>query len=255
MKRCWILTPGLLLYVCSFSFAQDVAIESSFFDSNGVKIAYITAGQGEPVLLVHGLYSSALMNWQMPGIVKLLAQHYSVIALDLRGHGKSDKPTDDASYGEPMVDDLTRLLDHLYVEKAHVIGYSLGGIIVMRFAIEHPDRVRSAALGGMGWLREGGLLPRVFERMNGGDTTTPPAAVHGISRLAVTQEQVQSIKLPMEILVGDRDPCRQLYVQPLHAIRPDIPVVLINDAGHINCIVKPQFQQGLLDWLDKNAGH
>lgn len=75
------------------------------FDSAGVKIAYVEAGQGEPVVLVHGLYSSAEMNWVAPGTFRLLAANHRVIALDLRGHGKSDKPTDDASYGQPMVEE------------------------------------------------------------------------------------------------------------------------------------------------------
>jgi len=260
MKIPTILCICVVLALCSEvspaqNAAQNVATESGSFDSNGVKIAYVIAGKGEPVVLVHGLYSSAAMNWQLPGTFNLLAQHYQVIALDLRGHGKSDKPTADADYGQPMVEDITRLMDHLQIQKAHIVGYSLGGIIVMKFTIDHPDRVRSAALGGMGWLREGGALQKVWANMQGRpDARTPPACVNGIGKLAVTQAQIKSVKLPLEILVGDHDPCKRLYVDPLVAVRPDIPVITITDAGHISCIAKEQFKQGLLDWIGKNAG-
>src|SRR5438105_4735903 len=116
--------------------AQDIARSS--FDSAGVKIAYIESGKGEDVILVHGLYSSAQMNWVMPGIFKRLAEKYRVVALDLRGHGDSDKPDAEDAYGQPMVDDITRLMDHLKIQKAHIVGYSLGGIIVMKFVVDHP---------------------------------------------------------------------------------------------------------------------
>src|SRR5689334_11974039 len=119
-----------LFFAATAFAANKLAVQS--FDSNGVKIAYVEAGQGEPILLVHGLYSSAKMNWIAPGIFDPLTQHYHVIALDLRGHGNSDKPTKEEDYGQPMVDDIVNLLDHVKIDKANVVGYSLGGIIVMK---------------------------------------------------------------------------------------------------------------------------
>jgi hypothetical protein len=55
------------------------------------------------------------------------------------------------------------------------------------------------------------------------------------------------------MLVGDRDPCRRLYVEPLHSLRPDFPVVIILGAGHVNCIAKEQFQTELLGWIEKQG--
>ena len=194
------------------------------------QIAYLDAGAGPPVILVHGLYSSAEMNWVLPGIFKKIAEKNRVVALDLRGHGNSDKPTDDASYGQPMVDDIARLMDHLKIDKAQIVGYSLGGIIAMKFAVDHPDRVIALNLGGMGWLRDGSFQQRIFSLMGDRQTIalTPPACVHGISRLAVSEAQIKSVKPPLEILVGDRDPCLALYVRPLERIRPDVPVITIS---------------------------
>jgi pimeloyl-ACP methyl ester carboxylesterase len=227
---------------------------SSSFDSAGVKIAYLEAGRGEPVILIHGMYSSAQMNWVVPGTFKQLSANYHVIAPDLRGHGQSDKPTDDASYGQPMVEDVVRLMDHLKIEKAHVIGYSMGGIVAMKLMVDHPDRVLSTALGGMGWLREGSRLQESFEQLSGRrGARTPPACVHGLAKLAVTEEQLKKIKAPVEMLIGDRDPCRRLYVDPAAGVRTDWPVIEIKDAGHITCVAKPQFQDALKAWLDRST--
>jgi len=182
----------------------------------------------------------------------MLAKKYHVIALDLRGHGQSDKPTAEDAYGQPMVDDIARLMDHLKIPKAHVVGYSLGAIIVMKFCVDHPDRVLSANLGGMGWLKEGSAFQMAFEGMNGrgGIANTPPACAHGIAKLALTDKQVTSVKVPLKIFVGDRDPCKEMYVDPLEKIRPDVPVTIIKDAGHFNCIAKDDYKNGVLAWLD-----
>jgi pimeloyl-ACP methyl ester carboxylesterase len=103
------------------------------FDANGVKISYFVQGKGEPVVLLHGWLSSAGVNWALPGTSALLAKDYQVIALDVRGHGLSDKPTKEDAYGPELVEDVVRLLDHLKIEKAHVVGYSMGGIIAANF--------------------------------------------------------------------------------------------------------------------------
>src|ERR1700741_653105 len=91
------------------------------FMSNGVKIPYFAQGKGEPVVLIHGWLSSAGINWALPGTSALLAKDFQVIALDVRGHGLSDKPTKDEAYGPELVEDVRRLLDHLKIKKAHIV--------------------------------------------------------------------------------------------------------------------------------------
>ena len=251
-----ILLAVLPLLFAAAAWAADTPIQSGTFDSAGVRISYIEAGTGQPVVLVHGLYSSAQINWVLPGTFKMLAPHYHVIALDLRGHGASAKPADEAAYGQPMVEDVVGLMDHLKIKQAHIAGYSLGGIIVMKLMIDHPERVLSGTLGGMGWLREGSFEQRIFERLGDRESrpgTTPPACVHGIAKLAVTAAQVKQVKAPMTILIGDHDPCRVMYVQPLQPLRPDWPVVVIPNAGHLNCITKEPFQTELAKWIAAHA--
>jgi pimeloyl-ACP methyl ester carboxylesterase len=80
------------------------------------------------------------------------ADGYLVIALDCRGHGKSDKPHDPAKYGSEMAADVVRLLDHLKIKKAHLVGYSSGAFIAGKVAATHPERVLSVVYGGQGPL-------------------------------------------------------------------------------------------------------
>jgi len=77
----------------------------------------------------------------------ILAQDFRVIAMDCRGHGKSDKPHEPAAYGIEMVEDVCRLLDHLNIKKAHIVGYSSGGSITLKLLVTHPERCSSAILG------------------------------------------------------------------------------------------------------------
>jgi pimeloyl-ACP methyl ester carboxylesterase len=149
--------------------------EEAFFDSKGVKIHYLGEGRGEFVLLIHGFTASIDLNWRAPGIIKALAQNYRVIALDNRGHGKSEKPHDSKKYGTEMVEDAVRLLDHLKIRKAHVVGYSMGAIITAKLLVTYPDRLLSATLGGQGGLKEGEdlrylePLARAFEEGKGAE--------------------------------------------------------------------------------------
>ncbi len=247
--------PLLFVVLVTVPALADDGRKPQTFESNGVKIQYTVEGKGEPAVLIHGLYSSADVNWRLPGTIKALAAHYQVIALDLRGHGNSDKPDKDEAYGVEMAEDIVRLLDHLKVEKAHVVGYSMGGMVAMKLVTMHPDRARSLTLGGMGWLKEGSRLQEFWERIpDRGKAKTPAACLRGLAKLAVTEKEVKAVRVPVTILIGDRDPVRQLYVAPLQQVRPDWPVTVIEGAGHMNCIFKEQFKDDLEKAIEKQAG-
>jgi pimeloyl-ACP methyl ester carboxylesterase len=221
------------------------AAESQFFDAKGVKIHFLIEGTGEPVVLIHGLDSSARVNWQMPGTIDALAKDHQVIAIDLPGYGESDKPADPAAYGEQWVDDVILLLNHLNIRKAHIVGYSMGGMVALKLIAEHPERVISGTLGGAGWLRKDSILQKIWTHMR-----TPGA--RSITELALTADQLKAIRIPVEILVGDRDPMKKLYVEPLESVRSDWRVIEIEGAGHLNCIFKKQFIDEIEKWLDMN---
>lgn len=133
---CWVLlqrTPG------------------HYFDADGVRLFYTDRGTGEPVILLHGFGVNADLNWRITGVAPYLEREFRVIALDQRGFGLSDTPTDPRQYGAEMARDVVRLMDHLGIEKAHVAGYSLGGYVALKLAVMYPERLRSVACLGAGW--------------------------------------------------------------------------------------------------------
>ncbi len=122
------------------------------FQSDGAEIAFLDEGEGDPILLIHGFASNAHVNWVDTGWVRhLVRDGRRVIAMDCRGHGASAKFHEPAAYGAPlMAEDARRLLDHLAITRADVMGYSMGARISAFLALAHPDRVRSLVFGGLG---------------------------------------------------------------------------------------------------------
>lgn len=139
------------------AFSRPVDAAEGTFDSNGVKIRYVTEGKGEAVVLIHGwMGDSSMWGRDWAGNTKLKsAKGFQAIAIDCRGHGKSDKPHDANKYGVELAADVVRLLDHLKIEKAHLIGYSSGAFIAGNVAATHPDRVLSIIYGGQAPLVKG----------------------------------------------------------------------------------------------------
>jgi pimeloyl-ACP methyl ester carboxylesterase len=118
---------------------------------DGVRIHWMEAGDGVPVVLLHGYTSCNEAGWFSNGVAKELARDHRVIGIDARGHGRSEKPHDPAKYpGDAMAADVIEVLDHLGVAKAHFHGYSMGGGIVAHLMARHPDRFISASFGGSG---------------------------------------------------------------------------------------------------------
>jgi pimeloyl-ACP methyl ester carboxylesterase len=112
------------------------------FSAGDVTLRYRDAGSGDPVILIHG-YGTTLES--MGGIAKALPQ-YRLIALDVRGFGRSSKFAAPARFGQQMVDDVIRLMDHLKLQRAHVLGHSMGALIAANVASRYPDRVATATL-------------------------------------------------------------------------------------------------------------
>ncbi|MGC9516698.1 MAG: alpha/beta fold hydrolase [Methanomicrobiales archaeon] len=110
--------------------------------NNGIKIYYEDSGEGNPLILLHGLSDSAQI-WDI--IKDKFIDNYRVITMDLRGHGRSDKP--DSSYSiSDLSNDLNCLLNLLKIEKTNILGFSLGGAVAQQFTLDHPDKVDSLIL-------------------------------------------------------------------------------------------------------------
>ena len=141
---------ALLLWINGAALAQD-----RFFDADGVAIRYLDRGAGPAVVLVHGFAGSIERSWINTGILQDLARDHRVLALDLRGHGRSDKPHEPLEYSE-LADDVIRLMDHAGVRRAHAVGYSLGGIILLKLLTTDPERFERVVIGGAAYRRARG---------------------------------------------------------------------------------------------------
>jgi 3-oxoadipate enol-lactonase len=106
----------------------------------GIELAWDRAGEGSPVLLVHGIGSSRA-KWE-PQVAPLVDAGFQVVRLDLRGFGESTRP-DAACHMEDFVRDLEGFVGALDLDRFHLVGHSLGGMIAQKFALAHPPRVRS----------------------------------------------------------------------------------------------------------------
>jgi pimeloyl-ACP methyl ester carboxylesterase len=157
----------LMLLVVCFLAPRLMGADDGMFDSNGVKIRYVTAGTGEAVVLIHGwMGDSSMWGRDRAGDTKLdttRAEGFQLIALDCRGHGQSDKPHDPKMYGPEMAADVVRLLDHLKIQKAHLVGYSSGAFIAGKVAATHPKRVLSVVYAGQAPLLAGTKAPQSSE--------------------------------------------------------------------------------------------
>ena len=255
------------LLVC---FAVAAPAQDRFFDSGGVRIRYVEAGKGAPVVLVHGFTGDLERAWVRTGILADLARDYRVIAFDLRGHGKSGKPHDPAAYND-VGEDAVRLLDHLGIARAHLVGYSLGGIIAARIVTRHPQRFASVVMGGASHRRgrgaeaqrateaaavelEQGPIPyrtlilstapsdelppgeaAIKARSDAILKTSDPKAHAALYRarlaLVVTDGEMAATPVPILAVVGEHDPARP-RVQAMRQRCPAVQVVVIDGATH-----------------------
>ncbi|RIA55318.1 pimeloyl-ACP methyl ester carboxylesterase [Dichotomicrobium thermohalophilum] len=248
-------------------------MQMQFFDSDGVQIAYRDEGAGEPVLLIHGFASNSKVNWVDPGWMQTLTDAgYRAIAIDNRGHGESEKLYDEAAYGAPlMAEDARRLLDHLGIAKAHVLGYSMGARIGSFLAINHPDRVKSLVISGMGinLVRGvGGAKPiaaaleadspdevkddaarsfRLFADQTGSDRHALAACIRS-SREPITAEALAGVSVPILIAVGTDDVVAG-SASELAALLPGAQVLDIPKRDHMRAVGDPVHKKGVLEFL------
>jgi pimeloyl-ACP methyl ester carboxylesterase len=243
------------------------------FRHGSVEIAYLDEGAGEPIVLVHGFASTKEVNWVDPGwVATLTGAGRRAIALDNRGHGESSKRYDPADYhAGKMADDVSALMDHLGLDRADAMGYSMGARICAFMAVMHPDRVRSLILGGLG-LRlvedsapsvsivaalqapsladvadPQGRLFRAFAESNKGDLAALAACIRG-SRQTLARDQVAAIGAPVLIAVGTKDPVAG-SAHALAALVPGAQVLDIKGRDHMRAVGDKAFKAGVRDFL------
>ncbi len=236
-------------------------------------IAYIDEGEGDPILLIHGFASNAKTNWIGPGWVQLLVDSgFRVIALDNRGHGKSQKFYEKSSYLlENMADDAAALLRHLKLQKAHVMGYSLGARISSTLAARFPDLVDKLILAGNGYnmiegafdsseIHDGlaadslddvktkiGLEFRTFAEATGSDLKALAACIMG-GRSYIPKELFEALKPETMVIVGTEDTVA-VDGEKLASIIPNGHFEPIPKRNHMNAVGDKVYKQAVLDFI------
>ena len=247
------------------------------FDSDGVEIAFIDEGEGDPIILVHGFASNITFNWVDPGWVRYLTRAgYRVIALDNRGHGQSQKLHDPVHYGAPvMADDVVRLMDHLGLDRADVMGYSMGARISAFLGVKAPERARSLIFGGLGGNMVRGMAGtgpianaleapsiddvsnptartfRAFAEQTGSDLKALAACIRS-SRDPITVEDVGKLSCPVLVAVGTKDVIAG-PAEDLAKLIPGAKALPLVGRDHMKTVGDMSFKRGVVEFLSERA--
>lgn len=251
---------ALLWAACLFCCVPLQAKENSVvFDD--ITIRYIDEGQGAPVILVHGFLQSA-KSWERAGMIDALVDSgYRVIALDNRGHGASSKPHDPAEYGVKMVHDIGRLIDHLNIEQAHFIGYSMGSRLINSFCDLNKKRCLSMVLGGYASGRAStpykqGDIERILQRFGRpeGADVVALAATRPMSHVwEVGVEKMKQNSVPTLLLIGDQDDRLDLAKAMPSFMR--YATVEIISGNHGTAFSSPGFIKKAIDFVGLRGTH
>ena len=277
LRSCAALVGAVAILACANSApsrAADAAVAPAsaaptlttapdqFFTSDGARVRYREAGRGDAVVLIHGLTRS-LVDWV--GVGDSLALDHRIIAFDLRGYGNSTRFRNPSDFGSKMADDVVRLLDHLHVTRAHLVGHSLGAAIAADVAVRYPDRVASASLvagpfrqdtgsfarddrGFMADIERGAGMTRFFQWLFPGmpDSTASaasaetmaandPAAItatwRSMGTLMVFPGRAGATTVPALVVVGGQDPLID-QSRWLASWWPHAQLLVVPDANH-----------------------
>jgi len=262
-----------------------------FFDSGGVVLRYVESGDGQPVVLLHSFCGNLDRDFVQPGLFAALAARYRAVAFDLRGHGKSGKPHDARRYGRELALDVLRLLDHLRLTRAHIVGYSLGAHVVAQLLSLHPRRFITATLGGApgrrSWSQdddkrvvleaaelargdlcrqilrlwpqaksaptEAQLRARTAEVLRGNDPKALAALRLSNPDQRVDDEALAAANVPTLGLVGSEDRYRDAF-RALARVMPQLTLIEIDGATHDDALSRAEFRDALVAFLDAHSG-
>jgi pimeloyl-ACP methyl ester carboxylesterase len=241
------------------------------FDSDGVRLHFGLHGPegGNPIVLVHGFASDYKLNWVGTRWQETLTGGgYRVIGLDCRGHGSSDKPHDPSAYAlEIMAADVGRLLDHLEIQTANYLGYSMGAKIGVQAMLDFPKRLDRVVLGGIGWGGGFHAAQEIAKALRGGPVDSPVAKTfydfararpaNDLEALAACilgpQPQPDSAALgkitnPVLVVVGDEDDIVAEVDRFIEHL-PTAKLVTIAGRNHMSAVPAGEFKKAALEFL------
>lgn len=258
---------------------NDIAIAAGprgFVDSGGEQIYFESYGDGETIVLTHGMGGNHVVWYQQ---VAALAADHRVITWDQRGFGRSTSGTGNVGPG-PAVDDLTRILDHLDISRAHIVGQSMGGWAALGFALDHPDRTLSLALadtiGGIytpairqsfddyGKLMASGPRPDemplgrhpavgqqladedlaksfLYSQIGGSGPQVDPGTIFSMLLATDNTHRLDALRTPTLFIVGEHDPIfSPTVIDEAASLVANREVVVIPDTGHSPYFESPE---------------
>jgi pimeloyl-ACP methyl ester carboxylesterase len=254
-----LLTPLLFGFVS----AQQKST-AGYAPVNGLKMYYEIHGSGEPVVLLHGAFMAITGDWN--NWINELAKTHKVIAVEMQGHGRTADINRDITY-ENLSDDVAALLDYLKIERADIVGYSLGAGTAMMTAIRHPEKVRkvvsiSAPIRRDGWVKEANDFWPNFslEMMKGTPAETEreklnpvpgsfPDFFNHIKAAAMRPydfgaDKLKATKAPMFFIHGDADGVRLDHIAEMYRLKggdlhgdmrphPESRLAIIPNTSHV----------------------
>ena len=251
---------------------------------NSINMNYEIRGEGEPLILIHGLGSS-LRDWEMQ--VPVFAEKYQVITFDARGHGSTHKPN--GPYAMPMFSaDTAALMKALYIESAHLVGISMGGMIAFQLAVDRPELIKSMVIANaapelmirslkermvvvqrefiirligmrkMGQVLGERLFPKAehdglraifVERWAENDSQAYLASMRSLVNWSV-MEHIQDIEIPTLVIAADQDYAwigeKEIFVAKMKNAK----LVVIEDSRHATPAERPEeFNLAVMDFL------
>ena len=242
------------------------------FESDGLRLHYELHGRedGRPIVLVHGFASHYRLNWVGTRWQETLTgAGFRVIGLDCRGHGESDKPHErDAYAARNMARDVRNLLDHLRIERADYLGFSMGARIGLQCVLDFPERLSKVVLAGLGIkgaIDQAAAIARAFRGgapenevaasfyrfasgHKGNDLEALACCIEGLER-DVDRGRLAAITTPVLIVIGDRDE----LVSGAHELVEMIPtarLVTVPGRDHLGTVPAREFKQAAMEFLD-----
>lgn len=280
---CALPGPGL---VAQTTETIEPQVDSVLSGPN--RIRYWTMGRGDGLVLIHGLFGNGDV-WRELAPLDEMARDWRIVAIDLRGHGGSSKPHDPSQYGRALASDVVAVLDDLGLRRAHVLGYSYGGLVVGALLASHPDRLTTAILGGASrvrpdtpqdtewaftladrlegddgadWLvralasgdpdqdaRQKDLIER---RMRDADLAAAAAVLRATGHLAVSDESLRRNEVPVLAIVGELDPSAREVLSMAQATA-HMEVLTIPGADHASAPRTEIFWEYVRSWLGEHS--
>jgi pimeloyl-ACP methyl ester carboxylesterase len=245
--------------------------DSRYVDVNGVHMYYETYGDGTPLVLLHGGMLSIDLNFD--GLIPTLARKHRVIGVEMQGHGRT-ADTDREITPAALASDMVGLLDHLGLDRTHVLGHSMGGAVTMELAISHPDRVRSVVPISVS-VRPDGIhedlsdpstfatspimpTPEDFAAFRAEYERLSPHPEHFdefLARLSASNadlkgwsdDQLAGIAAPVLLVIGDRDFTTNEHAALMQKLIPGSQLAILPNTTHMQVTRRASLLLPILD--------